>query len=297
MPRPLDLSGLPREPRRRPWAAIALSAAAHLALFLFGWIEGRLPDLPRRAPQIVILTPPGGAPEAVEMTYRRGGGLAGPQGRAATPGLEPERALEPRRPAAPPPRESAPDDRVLLPPPDTGGLPAPAAGPPLIGRIGPGLAEGRLWVRPLPLPPKELAQRLERTHADLVDSAVTAIVQGYLDSIAMDPAAREVGLPSWTTEVAGKKFGLDSKNVYIAGLKIPAAVLALLPLPQGNIDQNRAYSHLMELRSDLQQAGRRAENLDEFKAMIRDLRLRKEREREFERNQRTAPPPEAPPLP
>ena len=29
-----------------------------------------------------------------------------------------------------------------------------------IGRIGPGLAEGRLWVRPLPLPPRELAERL-----------------------------------------------------------------------------------------------------------------------------------------
>jgi hypothetical protein len=57
--------------------------------------------------------------------------------------------------------------------------------PPLIGRIGPGLAEGRLWVRSLPLPPKELAKRLEKSHAELVDSAVTAIVQGYLDSIAL----------------------------------------------------------------------------------------------------------------
>ena len=124
---------------------------------------------------------------------------------------------------------------------------------------------------------------------ELVDSAVTAIVQGYLDSIALDPGARQVGLPSWTTQVAGKKFGLDSKNIYIAGLKIPAVVLALLPLPQGNIDQNRAYNHLMELRGDLQQAARRAENLDEFKAMIRDMRLRKERERAFQDNQRKAP--------
>jgi hypothetical protein len=159
----------------------------------------------------------------------------------------------------------------------------------MIGRIGPGLAEGRLWVRPLPLPPQELAKRLEKTHVELVDSAVTAIVQGYLDSIALDPGTRDVGLPSWTTQVAGKKFGLDSRNIYIAGLKIPSAVLALLPLPQGNLDQNRAYNHLMELRSDLQQAARRSENLDEFKVMIRDMRLRKEREREFERNQRTPP--------
>jgi hypothetical protein len=152
-------------------------------------------------------------------------------------------------------------------------------------------------VRPLPLPPKELAQRLKKSHTQLVDSAVTAIVQGYLDSIASDPGAREVGLPSWTTNVAGKKFGIDSKNIYIAGLKIPAAVLALLPIPGGNVDQNRAYNHLMEMRTDLQQAGQRAQNLDEFKQIIRDIRDRKEREREFERNQRTAPPPEEPAVP
>jgi hypothetical protein len=147
------------------------------------------------------------------------------------------------------------------------------------------------------LPPRELAQRLTRTRAELLDSAVTSIVQAYLDSIASDPASRNQGLPSWTTEIAGRKFGLDSKNIYIAGLKIPAAVLALLPIPAGNIDQNRAYNHLMDIRTDLQFAAQRAQNMEEFKTMIREMRERKQREREFERNQRTAPPPEEPPTP
>ena len=182
------------------------------------------------------------------------------------------------------------------PPIDTAAPPA-ARSRPLIGRLGPTLADGRLWVRPLPLPPKELAQRLSRNHAQLVDSAVTAIVQAYLDSIASEPASRGQTLPSWTTQVAGKKFGIDSKNIYIAGLKIPAAVLALLPIGGGNIDQNRAYNHLMDMRADLQYAAQRAENLEEFKLMIREMRLRKEREREFEQNQRTAPPPEEPATP
>jgi hypothetical protein len=166
-----------------------------------------------------------------------------------------------------------------------------------VGRIGPELAEGKLWVRPLPLPPKELAQRLTRSKAQLADSAVTAIVQSYLDSIANDPASRNQEMPSWTTQIAGKKFGIDSKNIYIAGLKIPAAVLALVPIPAGNIDQNRAYNHLMDLRTDLMYAAQRAQNMEEFKTMIREMRERKEREREFERNQRTAPPPENPPTP
>jgi hypothetical protein len=149
----------------------------------------------------------------------------------------------------------------------------------------------------LPLPPRELAQRLTKNRAELVDSAVTAIVQQYLDSIANDPASKNQGLPSWTTELAGKKFGLDSKNIYIAGLKIPAAVLALIPIPAGNIDQNRAYNHLMDIRADLLYAARRAETMEEFKQVIREIRERKEKEREFEKNQRTAPPPEEPPVP
>jgi hypothetical protein len=179
---------------------------------------------------------------------------------------------------------------------DTGSAPRPPSQQ-APGRIGPGLAQGRLWVRPLPLPPRELAQRLTRTRAELVDSAVTSIVQAYLDSIASDPASRNQGLPSWTTEIAGRKFGLDSKNIYIAGLKIPAAVLALLPIPAGNIDQNRAYNHLMNIRADLHYAAQRAQNMEEFKTMIREMRERKEREREFERNQRTAPEPEERPTP
>ena len=256
-----------------------------------------MPDAPRRASQIIVLMPPGSGPEVVDMPWQGSGRSAAPRGETAEPGPA-ARARRPSRPASPPPQLPLRADDVVQLPPDTGGAaPAEPGRPPLIGRIGPGLAEGRLWVRPLPLPPEELARRLEKNHGELVDSAVTAIVQGYLDSIAMDPASRNVGLPSWTTQVAGKKFGLDSRNIYIAGLKIPAAVLALLPLPQGNVDQNRAYNHLMEMRSDLQQAARRAENLDEFKEMIRDMRLRKEREREFERNQRTPPERAEPPTP
>ncbi len=228
------------------------------------------------------------------MPYRAGRRPDGQAGRGVAPTRVPSRP-EPDEPvviATPPPQpvtETA----------DTGVVPqAPPLRPAVIGRIGPGLAEGRLWVRPLPLPPKELAQRLtQQRHVELVDSAVTAIVQAYLDSIAADPGSRKAGLPSWTTNVAGTKFGLDSSSIYFAGLKIPAAVLALLPIPGGNIDQNRAYNHLMEMRGDLQRAAQRSQNMEEFKSMIREMRKRKEREEEFKRNQRTAPPPEEPPTP
>jgi hypothetical protein len=271
-----------------------VSAAAHVALFLFGRVHGRPPELPSRPARLVVLAPPSEGPREVPMVLRRGSDPAGERGRGAAPTPAPPRP-EPEAPVVMPerPRQLETEARA-----DTGAAPATSRRPALIGRIGPGLAEGRLWVRPLPLPPKELAERLtQQRHVELVDSAVNAIVQAYLDSIAADPASRTAGLPSWTTNVAGTKFGLDSSSIYIAGLKIPAAVLALLPIPAGNIDQNRAYNHLMAMRADLQQAARRSQNLQEFKDMIRDMRLRKEREEEFERNQRTAPPPEEPPTP
>jgi hypothetical protein len=289
---PPDLERLRRR-GRLPWIAITISAAVHLALFLFGSIEGSLPRLPRRPPQLVVLAPPAEGPREVPMPYRDGRRAEGQAGRGAAPTpapprREPETPVVVQRPIEP-----------VVEQVDSGVTPAaPRRRPVLIGRIGPGLAQGRLWVRPLPLPPRELAERLSKQrHVELVDSAVNAIVQAYLDSIAADPSSRNVGLPSWTTNVAGKKFGLDSSNIYIAGLKIPAAVLALLPISGGNIDQNRAYSHLMEMRADLQHAAQRSQNLEEFKEMIRDMRLRKEREEEFKRNQRTAPPPEEPPTP
>src|SRR3989441_9854570 len=47
--------------------------------------------------------------------------------------------------------------------------------------------------------------------------------------------------PTWTTDVAGKVFGIDSQFIHVAGIKIPTAAPALLPisLPQGNYDEQR----------------------------------------------------------
>jgi hypothetical protein len=291
-----------RLPKRRPWPWIAILASVLLhSLLLFGWVSGRLPTVPRLPHQLIVLAPLSEGPETVTMRYqwpraaseRTGRNLADSRRRLGRRAVRPELPAPIQTVPALPERERVP---VAAAEADTGSAPLTVSKR-AIPRLGPGLAEGKLWVRPLPLPPRELAQRLSRSRAALVDSAVTAIVQAYLDSIANDPASKNQGLPSWTTKLAGKKFGLDSKNIYIAGLKIPAAVLALLPIPAGNIDQNRAYNHLMDLRADLIYAAQRAETMEEFKTVIREIRERKEREREFEKNQRTAPPPEEPPTP
>jgi hypothetical protein len=158
-------------------------------------------------------------------------------------------------------------------------------------RIGPAQATGKVWVPPLPLPPRELATRLTRSHSELADSAVTAIIQSFLDSIATDPTTRAARPPDWTTTLGGAKFGLDSKWIYVAGLKIPTALLGLLPMPAGGNDQ-QAFDRSADLYRDLRQAAQRAQNVAEFKQAIKDIRERKEAERQFQKNQRTPPPPD-----
>jgi hypothetical protein len=287
---PFDVS----PPKRQPWSRIAILASVLVhSLLLFTWVDARRPGPPLLPRELIVLSGANEGREPVPMRYflpepvgeRRS--RSTPQAQRAPAERRTARPELPNREAVPVLPKSTTPVQVLA---DTGSQTEPAQ----VGRIGPGLAQGRLWVRPLPLPPRELAERLTKTHAQLVDSAVTAIVQQYLDSIANDPSSKNPGLPSWTTQIAGKKFGIDSSHIYIAGLKIPAAVLALLPIPAGNIDQNRAYNHLMDIRADLMYAARRAETMEEFKQVIKEIRERKEKEREFEKNQRTAPPPEKP---
>jgi hypothetical protein len=175
---------------------------------------------------------------------------------------------------------------------DTGGVPVevPSSVTPRgIPRLRPLIGEGKLWVQPLPFAPQELAQRLTRSHYELVDSAVTDIVQHYIDSLLTTPTPYDMKPPSWTTKIAGKTFGIDQNYIYLGGLKIPSAILALLPLPAMNNMDLRYSQRLNDIRADLQYASARAQNMEDFKRVIRELRERREREHEFEQNQRRAP--------
>ncbi len=285
---PLELE-LPKRRRSRWWwAALGVSLAVH-SLLLFGWVEGRLPDVPNPPRRLIVLQPLAESPRVTEMPF----GVP----RSNVLGRTPPRVRSPRRlPDVPPVHELARPERTR---PDSTDRAAPAPPPVDLGRIGPDLGDGMLWVRPLPLPPRELARRLQRTHVELVDSAVTATIQAFLDSIAREPGADRAAMPSWTTEIGGKKYGLDGRNIYIAGLKIPAAVLALLPI-SGATNEQRAFDHTNDMLADLRSAASRATTADEFKDAIRQLRQEKQEEHDFERNRRTPPPPDLkspPPFP
>lgn len=276
---------LPRR-RGRNWWAIAASILLHLLLFAipgaYWFREGALPPRPIYSPIIVDL-PVVDMPWVLPEPERRERARPIP-----APVEEEEPGTDPTEPGLPiaaeePGFPEAPVDTAAGPPSPTG------TGRRTVPSLRPQMGEGTLWVRPLPLAPQELAQRLTRSHFELVDSAVSAIVQAYIDSIVRTPAPLDARPPSWTTKIAGKTFGLDANNIYLGGLKIPTAVLALLPLPaMSNIDLRNAH-RLNDIRADLQYAAARAQTMEDFKRAIRELRAQREREREFERNQRRSP--------
>ena len=278
-PEGLHPSGWPR------WALL-LSVGLH-ALLLLVRVEGYLPPMPQgRETMTVVLVPLAGEPRAKPL-----------------PAFESLPAPAPERTVPPPPPRGARTDRLTVPaPPRVAVTPgerpaevtlpardsAPAAPGPraVAGGLRPARGDGPLWIDPLPLAPRELARRLSRSHAEVVDSAVTAIVQAYLDSVLAE--AHATALPEWTTELGVGKVGIDQKFIYLGPIKIPTLLLALLDIPAGQFDLVNAR-RFNAMRADLAYASRRATTLAEFREQVRLLRAERERQREFERNRRINP--------
>jgi len=150
-------------------------------------------------------------------------------------------------------------------------------------------ADGRLWVLPRPALPEVVADALYG-EPDLRDSVAVGRLRAMVDTLNRQLDSLQIARkpPSWTANVAGEKFGIDGSNIYIGPIRIPTAALALLGnlLPQGNYDESRRARQLADMRADLLQAARRAETMDQFKKYVKELRARKQAEREFERRAR-----------
>lgn len=167
-------------------------------------------------------------------------------------------------------------------------------------RIKPSFGSGVVWVEPLPMTPRELAALLTgKSERQLSDSAVVAITQHFLEAVAAAEAQRTAsGRPDWTTTIGDQPVGLDERWIYLGPIKVPTALLALLPINvMANPTEVAAARKRNSMREDILTAGWRAANLADTKKAIRALREEKERDREFERNRRTPPPSEGATIP
>ncbi len=172
-----------------------------------------------------------------------------------------------------------------------------AANPSVVGRrsvTAPRPPNASIWVPPRPALPADVAELLYHYHdpGDPLprDTIVVRRLRAMVDSMnrIIDVEQRGRRKPIWTTEVAGKKFGMDSSMIYIAGVKIPTPVLVAFGsmLPPGNYDESVRGQHLSALRSDIMQAAQRTQTLQEFRGYVKELRARKQAERDAARRQR-----------
>jgi len=196
----------------------------------------------------------------------------------------------------PPPPAAAPTPPPAAPTPDTG-LTLPAYDP-NANRVVPvpQVGDGRLWVSPRPGLPAAVADAL---YGDTTGRSTAAIgrLKAMVDTLnqVLDQEQREHRRPSWTVGGTPDKprWGIDSAYIHIAGVKIPTGALALLgllgkALPQGgfNFDESMRERQLQYMREDILQAAARAQTLQQFRRYVRELRERKQAERDAEERRR-----------
>jgi hypothetical protein len=140
--------------------------------------------------------------------------------------------------------------------------------------VTPAYGDPRVWVEPGPF------VALPRTPAQRADSLIRDAFGAYADSAAIANANPSRAPGDWTVEKGGQKWGVDQKWVHLGKLKIPTAVLALLPLNvQGNPQELERQRNQATMRRDIMYQASRAASEDEFRAAVKRIRERKERER------------------
>jgi hypothetical protein len=120
--------------------------------------------------------------------------------------------------------------------------------------------------------------RTPRTMAQDVDSIVDLAVGVYVDSMAEAAKQRQPG--DWTFKGKdGKVWGVDQNNIYLGKYKLPSAILALLPLNKGSGMSPIEARSTAYIRRDVLENAQRSISEDEFRAAVKRIRERKEREK------------------
>jgi hypothetical protein len=256
-------------PIGRAWfVTAAIHVIAVILFFTVNW------QAPWGKPRYVVLEPRDIGDTLVFVPGTR-------EARAKGPTIVSTRREPPPPAAAPQPPPAAPS------PPDTG-VTLPAYDP-SASRVAPApqIGDGRLWVSPRPGLPAAVADAI---YGDTTQRRTAAIerLKVMVDSLnqVLDQMQRDHQRPKWTIGGTPDKpqWGIDSAYIHVAGIKIPTMALALLGnlLPQGNFDEDMRARQLNDMRADILRAADRAQTLQQFRRYVRELRERKQAERDAE---------------
>jgi hypothetical protein len=193
------------------------------------------------------------------------------------PKRQPKKATAPA-PLLPP--SSIPTALPPVPPPDVSsgavsGTNGGSGGAPVGAATGVELTvpDSRIELRPnVPRAPMATAARN--------DSAVKAIFMAYREAEIAAEANKGRSPRDWTFERGGQKYGVDSQWVYLGKFKLPSAILAALPFNYGGVDGNRIIQgrNAAWIQNDIYTHSQGLSE-DDFRAAVRRIRERKDKER------------------
>lgn len=149
------------------------------------------------------------------------------------------------------------------------------------GVTGSGLATGLVPRQPDPrirVTAPDAVYRMPRGVSEDVDSIIDVAVGIALDTLDM---MRQQGkLPEWVKRTkGGSEWGLTPQYIALGKVKIPTALLALLPLNIGPGASPVDLRTAAYIRRDVQENAARSISEDQFRASVKRIRERKERER------------------
>ena len=252
--------------KRRFSPAVLVSLAAHAVAglvivqsLLVPRLFTREKDTALPAERIGFLSIPRGA----------GPGVAGRRGGDGTP------AAAVSAPAIVAP--SVVPDRLPPIPSATAAAPVTGTGP-LVGGGGPtrgvrpSFTGPRVWAPPKPI------MTAPRTTAQVIDDAIRRDIGRITDSVVALGPRRDP--TDWTVERGGRKWGIDQEAIRLGPVSIPTALLALLPInAQANPITMARERQLNYMHRDIAFHAQRAINENQFRDAVRNLRIRKDRER------------------
>jgi len=281
--RAISTPGERRDEAARSPVVVAVSIAAHVLIvavlvqLTFGrrsWIDALLaPSVPTPVERVGFLQLPRGEPP--RESPRRGGND------------QPESGPPAITPPVPVPPISVPNGLTPVPLrlPRTEAVIGTG---PLVGGGGdtrgvrPSYTDPRIWAPMAPVVTAPL------TTTERLDSTVAAQLQRFVDSARAANGGRDPA--DWTFRIRGQRVGIDQKYIRLGPVSIPTAALAFLPLNiQGNPTTIERDRRLAQMREEIVAQAARAARDDDFRAAVKALRERKQKERDDARKADSPP--------